>query len=71
MSPSMNLVKTAVIAAPDISEKAEHENEDTGKRTSVLFNFSMWRIFILYPCVELKRAQGATLREVLSFLLVT
>ena len=31
MSPSMNLVKTAVIAAPDISEKAEHENEDTGK----------------------------------------
>ena len=71
MSPSMNVVKTAVIAAPDIFEKAEHENKDTGKRTSVPSNFSMWMIFILYPCVELQRAQGVTLREVLSFLLVT
>ena len=31
MLPSMNLVKIAVTATPDIFEKADHQNEDTGK----------------------------------------
>ena len=31
----------------------------------------MWGIFVLYPCVELQRAQGVALHEVYSFLLVT
>ena len=31
----------------------------------------MWGIFIVYPCVELQRAQGVTLCEVVSFLLIT